>query len=189
MIEGWLDMRLVRYLQARNPSVPAIPSKIHRPQKRELKWARQWWEEALADHEFREVYTGVVFGDSGYAEFGPMGVDHFIPWSFVLHDEAWNLLPSFRSTNSSKGDRLPDAGEYLRPFCDQQFDALMTLRGRGRRHRKMLESYAAIDARVLEYDRTEAARESFASAVSKVVLPLHQIAANQGFATWVPEAV
>lgn len=48
----------------------------------------------------------------------------------------------------------------------------------------MFDSYVAIDPHVFEYDRTDAARESFTEAVSRVVLPLHQIAANQGFPTW-----
>ena len=184
VVEGWLDMRLVGYLQARNPSVPAIPLKIHPPKKRDLAAARAWWAEALADHEFREIYTDVPFTAESFVAHGPMSVDHFIPWSFVLHDEPWNLAPMFRDTNSSKGDRLPDVDAYLRPFCTQQFDALTTLRGRGRRHRKVFESYAAIDPHVGEYERTDAAREAFTRAVSRVVLPLHQIAANQGFPTW-----
>ena len=185
VIEGWLDMRLVGYLQARNPSVPAIPLKIHPPCQRNLSAARKWWKEALADHEFREIYTGVAFGAEGYEMYGPMSVDHFIPWSFVLHDEPWNLVPMFRDTNSSKGNRLPDVDTYLRPFCAQQFDALTTLRGRGRGHRKMFESYLAVDPHVMEYERTDEARESFTQAISRVVLPLHQIATNQGFPTWV----
>ncbi len=184
VVQGWLDMRLVGYLQARNPSVPAIPLKIHPPQKRDLSAARKWWTEALGDHEFREIYTGIPFTEAAFEENGPMSVDHFIPWSFVLHDEPWNLAPMFRNTNSSKGDRLPDVGAYLQPFCAQQFDALTTLRRRGGRHRKMFESYATIDPHVMEYERTDAARESFAQAVSRVVLPLHQIAVNQGFPVW-----
>lgn len=184
VVQGWLDIRLVDYLQARNPSVPAIPLKIHPPQQRDLAAARAWWSEALADHLFAEIYTGVPFTSESFEAFGPMSIDHFIPWSFVLHDEPWNLAPMFRDTNSSKGNQLPDVETYLRPFCAQQFDAITTLRGRGRRHRKVFESYVAIDPHVLEYDRTDTARESFIEAVSRVVLPLHQIAANQGFPTW-----
>jgi hypothetical protein len=50
----------------------------------------------------------------------------------------------------------------------------------------MLESYALIDPHSMEYERTDAAQESFTRAVSRVVVPLHQIAANQGFPTWMP---
>ena len=185
VVQGWIDSRLVGYLQARNPSVPAIPLKIYAPSARNLTAARKYWEEALRDHEFRDIYSGVPFDEAGYAAHGPMGVDHFIPWSFVLHDEPWNLSPMFRDANSSKGNKLPPIGEYLRPFCEQQFDALMTLRRTGR-HRKMLESYALIDADVMAYERTDASLESFTDSVTKVIVPLHQIAANQGFPTWRP---
>ena len=183
VVRGWLDMRLVDYLQARNPSVPAIPLKIYPPVQRDLRAARSWWEEALASHTFREIYSGVTFDSAGYSAMGPMSVNHFIPWSFVLHDEPWNLAPMFRDTNSSKGNRLPQLDEYLNPFCSQQFDALMTLRNTGR-HRKFIESYLAIDPQVREYDRTEASLTAFTESVSRVIVPLHQIAANQGFPTW-----
>ena len=183
VIRGWLDMRLIDYLQARNPSVPAIPLKLYPPVQRDLGAARSYWKEALADHPFREIYSGSVFDANGYAALGPMSVDHFIPWSFVLHDEPWNLVPMFRDTNSSKGNRLPQLDEFLEPFCAQQFDALMTLRNTGR-HRKIMESYLGIDPLVREYDRTEASLRSFTESVSRVVVPLHQIALNQGFPTW-----
>ena len=185
VIQGWIDSKLVSYLQARNPSVPAISLKIYAPNARNLTAARKYWEEALDDHVFSDIYSGVPFDDAGYAAHGPMGVDHFIPWSFVLHDEPWNLAPMFRDANSSKGNRLPVLDEHLRPFCEQQFDALMTLRGTGR-HRKVFESYSQIDAEVMRYERTEAALCSFVDSVTKVIVPLHQIAANQGFPTWRP---
>lgn len=185
VVQGWMDSKLVAYLQARNPSVPAIPLKIYAPNARNLTAARKYWEEALSDHVFRDIYSGLPFNDASYAAHGPMGVDHFIPWSFVLHDEPWNLSPMFRDANSSKGSRLPVLDEYLRPFCEQQFDALMTLRSTGR-HKKMFESYALVDADIMRYERTEAALRSFTDSVSKVIVPLHQIAANQGFPTWRP---
>ena len=186
VVQGWLDSKLVAYLQARNPSVPAIPLKIYPPKARDLTAARKYWCEALNDHVFRDIYSGVPFDERGYSKHGPMGVDHFIPWSFVLHDESWNLVPMFRNANSSKGDKLPMLDAYLRPFCEQQFDALLTLRGCGR-HKKMFESYMQIDVRIMQYERTEASLLSFTDAVSKVVVPLHQIALNQGFPTWHPE--
>lgn len=59
----------------------------------------------------------------------------------------------------------------------------MTLRNTGR-HRKIMESYLGIDPLVREYDRSEASLRSFTESVSRVVVPLHQIALNQGFPTW-----
>ena len=52
-----------------------------------------------------------------------------------------------------------------------------------------LESYLGIDPHVMEYERTDIALESFTRSISRVVLPLHQIAVNQGFPTWVPSSI
>ena len=38
-------------------------------------------------------------------------VDHFIPWSFVMNDELWNLMPMDSALNSSKSNRLPKMGQ------------------------------------------------------------------------------
>ena len=187
VISGWLDMRLVSYLQARNPSVPAIPFKIRAPRVRELGPARRFWEEALADHQFIEIYSGQPFTADMFEERGPLSIDHFIPWSFVLHDEAWNLVPMFRNANSSKHDGLPSLDAYLRPLCEQQFDALLTVRERERRHHAVYESYLAIDPNAMRYERTAGALESFTDAVSRAIVPLHQIARNQGFSIWEPD--
>ena len=186
VISGWLDMRLVSYLQARNPSVPAIPLKIRAPRMRELGPARRFWEEAISDHQFTEIYTRQPFVADMFEERGPLSIDHFIPWSFVLHDEAWNLVPMFRNVNSNKHDGLPPLDAYLRPLCEQQFDALLTVRERGGRHRAVYESYLAIDPNAMRYERTASALESFADAVSRAIIPLHQIARNQGFPMWDP---
>lgn len=183
VIQGWLDMKLVDYLQRRNPSVPAIPLKIRPPLQRNLAEARSWWSGAIADHQFREVYSGIPFEGTAFDEKGPLSVDHFIPWSFVLHDHPWNLLPVFRDTNSSKSDRLPNLDKYLSGFCTQQFDALLTLRSR-REHRKVVDDYLSIDPSIMEYEQSERSLDAFSKSVSRLVTPLHQIAANQGFPLW-----
>ena len=40
-------------------------------------------------------------------------VDHFIPWSFVMNDELWNLMPMDSSLNSAKNNRLPDWNDFF----------------------------------------------------------------------------
>ena len=37
-----------------------------------------------------------------------ISIDHFVPWSYVAHDELWNLTPTTRCINSSKSNSLPD---------------------------------------------------------------------------------
>ena len=48
-----------------------------------------------------------------FANLGPLSIDHFIPWGFVLHDEAWNLVPMFRNSHQEIVSGLV-RGEILR---------------------------------------------------------------------------
>lgn len=185
VIQGWLDMRLVQYLQSRNPCVPAIPMKIYPPQARDLGAATKYWKEALSKRSMREIYSGIEFGAESFAQHGPLSIDHFVPWSFVLHDEPWNLAPMFRDFNSSKGDRLPDLEKHLKSFAGQQFDALMAVRETGR-HKKLLEAYLPVDAEIYAYEDTEECRAFFRANIENAIKPLWQIARNQGFGLWQP---
>ncbi|MDO4183194.1 MAG: HNH endonuclease domain-containing protein [Coriobacteriia bacterium] len=139
----------------------------------------------LDDHQVIDIYTGMPLASQSFDRLGPLSIDHFIPWSFVLHDELWNLLPSFRDVNSSKSDRLPDLGEYLDAFCRQQFDAVLTVRDRGHR-RKALDSYVTIGADVRNYVRNQTSLDHFSNAMVATLDPLHQIARNNGFSLWRP---
>lgn len=188
VIQGWLDMRFVNYLQSRNPSVPAIPLKVHPPMKRDLGAATKYWKEAVSAGNMAEIYSGVKFCEEGYHMRGPLSIDHFIPWSFVMHDEPWNLVPMFRNENSAKGDRLPDLETFLAPFARQQFDALMLTRNTVR-HRKILEAYLEVDENLLGYENRRECFDLFENRLGRVIRPLHQIAENQGFPIWVPSAL
>ena len=46
--------------------------------------------------EVKDVFTGKPVNTKQY------DIDHFIPWSFVMNDELWNLMPMDSSLNSSK---------------------------------------------------------------------------------------
>ncbi|RME18055.1 MAG: hypothetical protein D6797_01175, partial [Bdellovibrio sp.] len=46
-------------------------------------------------------------------------LDHFIPWSFVCHNQPWNLTPVLPEINSSKSNCLPHT-KYISPFIHQQ---------------------------------------------------------------------
>lgn len=183
VVRGWFDMRLVQYLQARNPSVPAIPLKIYPPIQRDLSKARAWWTDAIRTTPMREVYTHRSFDAKGFSDHGPLSIDHFVPWSFVLHDEPWNLIPTFRDTNSSKGSRLPSLDKHLDAFCSQQMQAILTQR-KDPKHKSIMEAYATVDSHVREYEDSERSFDAFSRSLSRVIVPLHQIAANQGFPLW-----
>ena len=131
----------------------------------------------------REIYSGVEFGADAFAVRGSLSIDHFIPWSFVLHDEPWNLVPMFRDSNSSKSDKLPSLEDYLEPFASQQFDALMAVRNTGR-HKKIIEGYLQIEPDLAMFENSPACRMAFSNDIAKVIRPFHQIALNKGLASW-----
>ena len=94
--------KIVCFLQKRNPNVPAIAFKIEAPKSRNLTRATTLWKEIIMSKNINDIYTGMNFTKENYDKLGGLSIDHFIPWSFVLHDEMWNLTPTFKNINSSK---------------------------------------------------------------------------------------
>ncbi|WP_165052233.1 MULTISPECIES: HNH endonuclease domain-containing protein [unclassified Adlercreutzia] len=183
LIYGWLDSKLISFIQKKNPSVPAIPMKLHMPIKRDLSSARRYWEDAISGCRLKEVYSGAPLASASFDRWGQLSIDHFIPWSFVMHDEPWNLVPMFRNANSSKGARLPDLSKFFVPFCEQQLEAYVFTRNEGK-HDKILESYLAIDDEMTNYDLSDRSKKSFGRSLRKAIVPLYQIALNQGYPLW-----
>jgi len=185
VIQGWVSYKLIQYLQKRNPSVPAISSKIFPPEPhdRSLVAARKLWDLVQIEHPIHDLYTGRKFDEADLREYGGISIDHFIPWSFVLHNEIWDLCPSFKRVNSSKLDRLPDRKEYLDHFCDLQYRAFQTV-CRHRDLRNMAEEYMTLKPDILLLNESETGREEFCRALRNTIDPLYQIALNQGYGIW-----
>ena len=164
------------YLQARNPNVPGIVNKMCAPTERQLTAARQFWRMFRSDfvdsgkpERFRDIYSERPLGDS-------FAIDHFLPWSFVVHDLLWNLTPVEPATNSSKNDLLPDLEIYLPRLASLHFDALQAAKSRP----KLLEDYT--DCFKQDANNLLALGEtSFLAKYQEVIVPQAQITMNQGF--------
>ena len=150
---------LMQFLQARNPNVPAISSKLIRPESRSslVNQHRYWNKVIQIGGPVRCIYTGLELHSSDYE------LDHFIPWSFVSHDLLWNLIPADGSINSSKSNYLPDLDIYLPKLAKLQHHSLKV----------------SIQA---EYQ--PAILEEFLEVYRRTFGPMHQIALNMGFETW-----
>lgn len=68
-----------------------------------------------ADGQVRNVFTGWPVAAKKY------DIDHFIPWSFVMNDELWNLMPMDSSLNSSKSNKLPKWNPFFEAFSENQY--------------------------------------------------------------------
>lgn len=180
VIKPWIYYKLVCFLQKRNPNVPAIAFKLEAPKTRNLTTATRLWKEIITAKNIKDIYTGKDFNDGNYANYGVLSIDHFIPWSFVLHDEMWNLVPTFKNINSSKSDKLLNYNRYIDSFCNMQYEAVTYISQKGKE--KALESY--IDVLKIEnfqeYLRYKP-KEAFSEKLKQCISPLYQIAENQGF--------
>ena len=100
IVKGWLQFRMIMYLQRRNPSVPGIADKLYPPQERKLEKVQKYWKLLLTMQPVTEIYGHQLLSEKD------VSIDHFVPWSYVAHDEFWNLHPTTRSINSSKSNFL-----------------------------------------------------------------------------------
>lgn len=116
-IMGWIQYEKVKWLQMNNPEVPGLVYKLAPldEKMRRLGNVRRLWEGILELHPVRDVFTQQPLEKKQY------DVDHFVPWSFVMNDELWNLMPMNSSLNSSKSNRLPRWDPFFVRFAENQF--------------------------------------------------------------------
>ena len=174
IIEGWIISKLTFFLQTRNRNVPAIPFKIYAPQKRNLQIATNYWRKVIDINKTKDIYTGINLQKN-------ISIDHFIPWSFVLHDELWNLIPTIREVNSSKNDRLPNLDLFLNNFCETQYTGLKVALNNNF-PKKEIEDYFTI-IKDIEYKK-DFSKDIFIKNLKDTIVPIYQIAKNQGFLLW-----
>ena len=176
IIQSFAEYHLALYLQARNPTVPGVINKLCAPTMRQLTAARDFWRFVRSDFEkvgkaaqFKDIYSEQQLGDS-------FSIDHFLPWSFVVHDLLWNLTPVEPATNSSKNDVLPDLDLYLPRLAKFHFNAIEVARKRP----EFLEDYT--DCFKQDAGSLLALGENgFTIKYREVIVPQAQIAQNQGF--------
>jgi hypothetical protein len=131
---------LALFLQARNPNVPDIPSKLQRPIVRGslLDHKRKFWDLIIKEiGPIPCIYTDNKLGINEYA------VEHFIPFQFVAHDLMWNLIPADPSFNSKKGDKLPSFDQYFDSFFEIQKEGLRVIKTIAPKN-KFLQEYLPI---------------------------------------------
>ena len=108
-------------------------------------------------------------------------LDHFIPWSFVSHNQNWNLIPADESFNSSKSDRIPELEYYLPKMTAMQHKALRLYVPHCGKKDSVLDEYFALG--VSPKDLIAMSDEEFLNTYRKTFSPLSQMAVNMGFRT------
>jgi len=169
---------LTMFLQMKNPNVPGLANKLVKPILRNgLASQRAYWEIVFENqHEIDCIYTGKKLTRDNY------DLEHFIPWSFVAHDLQWNLLPSDKSINCSKSNKLPPLDLYLSRFVETQKKG-MEIVYRAQPNNQRLEDFT-----IFGYSASDLVTMSlpaFNELYRKTISPMVQIAENMGFEKWI----
>lgn len=182
ILKGWLQYNMIRYLQRRNPSVPGIADKLYAPKERNLEKVKKYWKLILTLAPIREIYAHTELTSED------ISIDHFVPWSYVAHDELWNLHPTTKSINSSKSNNLPDWDTYFPQLARQEYASYEMLW-------KYENVHAAFESCAREHLNNDEIRcriyreglglAEFSNSLKEVIQPVYQSAKNCGFKNWI----
>jgi len=177
ILTDFVNWNLTLFLQSRNPNIPNIPNKLARPTERtSLYKQRKFWEGVInGGCKIHCIYTGRKIVTDSFS------VDHFLPWSFVAHDQLWNLIPADPSINSSKSDKLPPLEFYLPKLAEEHRKALKSFLTHGGKE-KDVDDFASLGYAPKELINLN--RERYIAAYHQTFSPLFQIAHNMGYEVW-----
>lgn len=181
ILRGWTQYNLIIYLQKRNPSVPGIPDKLSPPQERKLERVKKYWKMLAEMEALHEIYDDELITKNN------ISIDHFVPWSFVAHDEMWNLHPTTRAINSSKSNNLPDWSHYFPRFADLEYHSyqmIWTYDKVKKEFDKCAEAHLNTPEIGYRLYRQGLSKEVFVGQLSEVIYPVYQSAKNCGFKNW-----
>jgi hypothetical protein len=175
IVRSWAYWEWLIYMQERNPSVPAISKKLlPKFERGALANARKYWSLVLEHSSLHCIYTGKVL--SGKIAFS---LDHFLPWSFVAHDERWNLIPVDPSVNITKSDCIPER-EYIKELVDVQHYGIVE--GKRVAQDKMWEAHIKSfisELKMPKHDLLD--KQKLFNAYESMICPLMDLAVSHGF--------
>jgi hypothetical protein len=175
LVQSFISWHWLDYMQRRNPSVPSIQMKLFPPATRNsLTVQTGFWRRVLEKESLNCIFSNKPLSKTNFS------LDHFLPWSFVAHDQLWNLVPVSRSINTSKSNNLPSLKLYFTRFADIQFHGLSVYRKNlGKTSwKKITEPYLA-DLKIKPEDLFD--RDKLYFGLKKTIEPLYYLAASQGF--------
>ncbi len=182
-ILGWIQYEKVKWLQNNNPEVPGLVYKLAPMDEkmRKLGFVHKLWDGILEQNVIRDVFTDQEIQPGKY------DVDHFIPWSFVMNDELWNLMPMDSSLNSSKSNKLPKWDPFFIKFAENQYLLYSMIHEKEGVH-KLFESCLRDNLHSIwagqELYRKGNSREEFFGILEKNMHPVYDSAKRQGYEVW-----
>ena len=178
---GWIQHEKSKWLQVNNPEVPGIVYKLSPMDAsvRKLEQVRKLWKIILQRETILDIYTNKPI-ENDY------DIDHFIPWSFVMNDELWNLIPMDSSLNSSKSNRLPD-WNFFKRFALNQYEMYCLMWNdddvRSRFEKCYRDNIHSIWAEI-ELFKPGNSKDEFINILQKNMQPVYDSARRQGYEIW-----
>lgn len=182
-IKGWIQYEKLKWLQKNNPEVPGLVYKLVPldDRKRKLTHVRNLWERILTYTSINDVFTGNPINLQEY------DIDHFIPFSFVMNDELWNLMPMDSSLNSSKNNNLPKWEDFFNGFAHNQYVMYEHIHEKTEIYslyeRCYKDNLCSIWATQDLYIKGHSQNE-FCNILSKNMRPVYDSARRQGYNLW-----
>lgn len=182
ILKGWIQYNMIKYLQKRNPNVPGIADKFNPPQERKLEKVKKYWRLLLTFQPIEEIYghERLIHND--------ISIDHFVPWSYVAHDEFWNLHPTTRSINSSKSNNLPDWDIYFPQFEKMEYlsyEMIWKYESVHKEFDKCEREHINSDEIRRKIYRKRLMFNEFAGGLEETLHPIYLSAKNCGFRNWI----
>ena len=181
ILKSWILWHWARYMQRTNPYVPAIVIKLDESATPNTNKQRKFWKRVL-ELEKKDcfcIYTGEKIVANRFS------LDHYIPWSFVAHDEMWNLVPVSVEGNEIKSDNIPRNSKYFEHSFKMQMFSIEQLHDvyDRRRWEALFESYS-IDLNLDVVERIPT-RVAMRKALESTIVSLSGLAESHGFsADW-----
>ena len=176
VIEGWLNIHWLRFLQSRNPHMPSIVSKLWSPpdNRESLRSMQKLWT-PIIHKGFNCIYSNKL------VKLECCDIDHFIPWSWVGHNQLWNLVPTSIETNRSKGAKLPN-NQFIPNLANAHYQLIEFNESKKPKNwRRSMDDYIAglhVDVGILKN------KERLTNAYQDTISPQLVLANNHGFKNW-----
>ncbi len=181
IIKGWIQYNMILYLQRRNPSVPGIANKIYPPNERNLERVKKYWKLIVTLRPTYDIYGNIELTTND------ISIDHFVPWSYVAHDELWNLCPTTRSINSSKSNSLPDWRMYFNRLGEIEYEAYEMVQRYDAVHKefdKCVKEHVNNSDVLSKLYRPGLSKPIFIENLKEIVEPVYTAASSMGFELW-----
>ncbi len=182
ILKGWTRLKLIQYLQNKNPSVPGIADKLEARASRDIDRVRKYWRLIIQiEPTLRDIYGEIALENEN------ISIDHFVPWQYVAHDELWNLHPTTKSINSSKSNSLPSWKLYFNSLGELEYRAY-ELKAQNELIAHEFQKIAPYHLNNQEIRNQLYAdgldKNSFIGRLEHVIKPVYEAAQMSGFKEW-----